>query len=191
MADYRPTNPFLRVLSLLRTGQRGLMLRFYDQIRRKMTGAPVWHLSRVTPQLYLGGQHYPKGWAAMQQEGITAVVNLREAHHDDLARGIGGQHHLHLVTRDNTPPTLEDLQRGADFIARQIQQGGKVYIHCGVGVGRAPTQTAAYLIDQGLTPDEALRQIKAVRPFVHLTPGQRQQLEHFAQISNKSAAVVL
>lgn len=183
----RPTNPIRRIFSLLRVGPVSISLRFYDQFKRRRTGAPVWRLSEITPQLYLGGQHYPHGWAAMQQRGITAVVNLREAHHDDVAKGIGGLRHLHLPTRDNTPPALEDLARGVDFITEEIARGGKVYVHCGVGVGRAPAQVAAFLISQGQTPREALQTIRRVRPFVHLTPGQQRQLAAFAAHTQAAA----
>lgn len=169
------------MISLSQTGPRAILLRFVDQLIRKQSGAPSWKLSEITPQLFIGGQHTPKGWKAMQDYGITTIVNMREAHHDDAAKGIAGSSYLHLPTRDNTPPRLEDLQRGAAFIKSEIARGGKVYIHCGVGVGRAPTMAAAYLISTGLSPEVALRTIKSVRPFVHLTPGQKRRLEEFRQ----------
>ena len=180
-------NQFQRALSLLRTGPRGLFWRLADQVVRKATGQPLWRVSQIGPLLYLGGQHSLKGWAAMQARGIQAVVNLREAHKDDAARGIAPAAYLHLPTQDNTPPSLDDLARGAQFIAQQLGQGKAVYVHCGVGVGRAPSQVAAYLISTGLSPDEALEQIRRVRPFVHLTPAQRQQLERYAERLHGSA----
>lgn len=176
----KPTNPLARIISLLRVGPRGLVLRFYDQILRKRRGYPVWKLSRVRPFLYLGGQHYPKGWQAMQDEGIIGIINLREAHLDDVVKGIGSDNHLHLATQDNTPVPLDFLHQAADFIAEQRDSGGKVYVHCGVGVGRAPSATAAYFIKhENMTPDEALTTIKKVRPFIHLTGSQRVQLDSF------------
>jgi protein-tyrosine phosphatase len=183
----KPPSQLNRILSLLRIGPKGVILRFVDQGIRKITGTPYWHLSRVTPQLYVGGQHTK--WGGMAQEGITAVVNMREAKYDDVAIGVAGEAHLHLPTRDNTPPTLEDLQRGADFIAAQIQQGSKVYVHCGVGVGRAPTMAAAYLIKhEQLSPKHALQKIRTVRPFIHLTSKQRHCLNEFAQQVQQVAA---
>ncbi len=178
--DAKRPSPFSRIYSLLRTGPRALFYRFYGQYARILTGAPIEHLSAVTPQLHVGGQHRPRGWNRMVERGITAVVNMREEWHDDVAQGIGGERHLHLITVDNTPPALEDLQRGVDFIAAEIEQGGKVYIHCGVGVGRAPVMAAAYLVSTGLTPEEAMSKIRVARPFVHPTPGQLEQLERFA-----------
>ena len=177
----KPSPPRKRILSLASTGPRAILLRFIDQAYRKIGGAPLWRLSQVTPQLFLGGQHYRRGWQAMQARGITAIVNLREAKFSDAAKGIGGERHLHLATVDNTPPTVADLMRGAALIGDEIQRGGKVYIHCGVGVGRAPTMTAAFLMTTGLSAEEALRQIKKARPFVHLTDEQRDALDEFAR----------
>ncbi|XWX03038.1 dual specificity protein phosphatase [Aggregatilineales bacterium SYSU G02658] len=175
----RPPSTLNRIVSLLRVGPRGLVLRFVDQGSRLWTGRPLWRYSRITPQLYVGGQHRPRGWGAMTAEGISAVVNMREAHLDDAKKGIQSACYLHLATRDNTPPTLDDLLRGAQFIAQQVAAGGKVYIHCGVGVGRAPTQAAAYLVYSGLSADEALALIRRARPFIHLTSSQRRQLAEF------------
>lgn len=179
--ETRPPSQLTRIISLLRTGPSGIWWRLIDQVTRKATGAPLWRVSRITPQLYVGGQHSPKGWAHMQAEGISAIVNLREAHKDDRAKGIGGARHLHLPTRDNTPPRLEDLAQGVAFIQQELARGGKVYVHCGVGVGRAPTQVAAYLISTGMSVSEALSMLRAVRPFIHLTSSQKRQLVAFAE----------
>ena len=116
----------------------------------------------------------------MRRRGITAIINLREERFSDIDAGIAGERHLHLATIDNTPPTVADLSRGAAFAAEEIARGGKVYIHCAVGVGRAPTMVAAYLISTGLAPQDALEQIKQARPFVHLTAAQRAVLDEFA-----------
>ena len=80
---------FVIVLSIVtRSSPLALGLRVIDQFARRLRGAPVPRLSRVTPQLYVGGQHARHGWGQMQAMGITAVVNLREARYDDRARGI-------------------------------------------------------------------------------------------------------
>jgi len=175
----QPPSQFNRVLSLLQTGPRGLFWRFVDQFLRKRRGYPLWHTSKITDLIYVGGQHYPKGWSEMQREGIEAVLNMRETHHDDVAKGIDSDHHLHCATRDNTPPPIEDLVRVADFIEEQVNVGRKIYIHCGVGVGRAPTAAAAYFIKTGMGSADALQHIKKERPFIHLTHGQRVRLHEF------------
>ena len=182
-----PPHPLVRLRSLLRTGPVPLALRLLDQLARRTTGAPIWRLCAVTPQLHVGGQHYRRGYAKMRDYGITAILNMR-GERCDQAQGIGGERHLQLATIDNTPPSLDDLRCGSDFIRAEIARGGKVYVHCAVGCGRAPTMAAAYLISTGLTADEALRRIKAVRPFVHPTPGQREALAAFAARCNRDAS---
>ncbi len=179
--QHKPANPLTRILSLAKTGPAAIVTRFIDQGYRKRTGAPHWQYSEITPALYCGGQHYPQGYQEMLDKGITGIVNMREDYHSDIEKGVEGPHHLHLVTRDNTPPKVEDLVKGAHFIHEQIDNGGKVYVHCGVGVGRAPTMTAAYMITTGMTPDEALRKIRKKRPFIHLTGKQRRVLDTFEQ----------
>ncbi|MCY4071806.1 MAG: dual specificity protein phosphatase [Chloroflexi bacterium] len=176
----KPPHPLTRVISLARTGPLSILLRVVDQTWRKMSGAPLWQLSEVSLQLYLGGQHSVRGYRKMQRRGISAIINMREERFSDVDAGIAGERHLHLPTIDNTPPTVADLSRGAAFASDEIARGGKVYIHCGVGVGRAPTMVAAYLISTGLTPQDALQEIKQVRPFVHLTAAQRAVLDEFA-----------
>lgn len=183
--EIKPPNAWNRFWSLLRVGPKGVFLRLYDQFMRKVSGTPVWKYSRITPNLYVGGQHVNN--EGMDLEGITAIVNMREDYYSDEKRGIGGKRHLHLATRDNTPPSLEALDKGADFIHQEINTGGKVYIHCGVGIGRAPSMAAAYLIKyENMTTASAMALITKTRPFIHLTRKQYQQLEAFDEATRKA-----
>lgn len=183
--EVKPPSAWNRFWSLLRVGPKGVFLRLYDQFMRKLSGTPVWQYSRITPNLYVGGQHV--NVEGMDLEGITAIVNMREEHYSDEKRGIGGKRHLHLATRDNTPPSLEALDKGADFIHQEINTGGKVYIHCGVGIGRAPSMAAAYLIKyENMTTASAMALITKTRPFIHLTKKQYQQLQTFEEASRKA-----
>ena len=184
----QPPHPLNRLRSHLTTGPRAIALRWFDVAHRRVLGSPVWALSEVTPNLLLGGQHYyQKGYRRMLKHGITAIVNMRQKHSDE-PKGIAGERHLQLATIDNTPPAVTDLMRGVDFIDEEIQRGGKVYIHCAVGCGRAPTMTAAYLVSTGSTPDEALDRIRRVRPFINLTRNQKGVLEEFAVAWTKRQA---
>jgi protein tyrosine phosphatase (PTP) superfamily phosphohydrolase (DUF442 family) len=167
-------------LRFTKQGLRVSMLWAADHAVRILTGAPIRSVSQITPQLHVGGQYRQRGWPELAKRGITAVVNLR-TEFDDAAAGIAPQRYLYLPAVDDTPPTLEQLRQGADFIADEIGRGGGVYIHCGAGVGRAPTMAAAYLVSTGLTPDEAWARIRAVRPFIRIKPEQAVQIERFAQ----------
>ena len=155
-------------------------LRIYDQLSRRITGAPLQRYSQITPQLHIGGQHDARGMKAMQERGVTAVVNLRRKH-DDARAGAAPEAYLHLPVPDNTAPTQEQLREGVDFITQQIEAGGAVYVHCGVGVGRASTLAAAYLVNTGLTPAEAWAKIRSVRPFIWPNRRQRASITRFAE----------
>lgn len=54
---------------------------------------------------------------------------------------------LRLSTVDLTGvPTLENLQKGVEFILRHRACGNSVYVHCKAGRSRSATMVAAYLI---------------------------------------------
>jgi protein-tyrosine phosphatase len=136
--------------------------------------------SRIAPRLYIGGQHHRHGLSRMKKLGISASLSLRE-NVDDNDRGVALEQHLWLPTVDNTPPTLEELAQAAGFIRQAIEAGRGVYVHCASGVGRAPTTAAAYLVADGMTPDQAWAFIRKTRPFIRPRDGQVQQLEKFHQ----------
>lgn len=144
-----------------------------------VTGVPMLRYSRVTPQLYVGPQFNAAGKRVLERNGITAVVNLR-TEFDDAAHGLAFPHYCYLPTIDDDSPSKEHFQRGVDFIQTQIATGGKVYIHCKAGIGRAPTLAAAYLIAQGDSLDAAISCIKRARPFITITPPQMAALQAYA-----------
>ena len=161
-------------------GVRATWLWMTDKIVRRTHGFSLPRISRVAPNLYVGGQQRAHGLDRMRRHGITAVVNMREES-DDAAREVTLDHNLWLPTTDDTAPKPADLQRGADFIAEQIEAGRGVYIHCASGVGRAPTMAAAYLVAEGATPEAAWATIRAGRPFIRPTPPQIAVIEAFAR----------
>ncbi|MCI0712361.1 MAG: dual specificity protein phosphatase family protein [Chloroflexi bacterium] len=170
---------FFVIMSLIfRSNPVALGLRLFDQVMLAVTGAPVERLSRITPQLYVGGQHNERGWGKLQAMGITAVVNMREEF-DDATVGIAPERYLHLPTIDHTAPSMEQLCEGIAFIKDEIENGGKVYIHCASGIGRAPTMACAYFISTGLTMKEARATIKRKRPFIRPRRPQVEQLKRF------------
>ncbi|MBI5292623.1 MAG: dual specificity protein phosphatase family protein, partial [Chloroflexi bacterium] len=58
--------------------------------------------------------------------------------------------------------------------------GQGVYIHCGQGVGRAPTMAAAYLMSEGQSLRSAMDTIRQVRPFITPTRAQLARLAEWA-----------
>jgi protein-tyrosine phosphatase len=161
-----------------------IFLWFFSRLNDQLTRFVLTPFVRITPHLMVGPQLSRRGWLYLAHKfGVNSIVNLRvEA--DDRERGIDAEHYLWLPTIDHTSPTVEQLQKAADFIAARIDAGEKVYIHCAAGVGRAPMTAAAYLISQGYDVDEALRLIRARRPFVNQSSNQHTRLQQFAETIN-------
>jgi predicted protein tyrosine phosphatase len=158
---------------------RTTLLWAADHTVRRISGANILALSRISPHLHVGGQYRRHGWPRLAARGITAVVNLR-VEFDDQQAGIAPSSYLYLPTVDDHAPSLVHLEQGVQFIEQEAAQGGGVFVHCGSGVGRAPTMAAAYLVRTGMSPDEAWARIREVRPFIRPTLVQVEQLERFA-----------
>ena len=185
MSDPTNNRPLQRALAWLTERPLHLTgLRLYVHAARLISGAPLQHYSQVTPHLHIGGQPFRRGLDQLKARGISATVNLR-IEHDDREAGVALDNYLHLKVVDNTAPTQAQLREGVAFIARHIDAGDPVYIHCGVGIGRAPTLAAAYLISTGLTVSEALATIRAVRPFIWVNRRQYNSLLEFAQTQER------
>jgi hypothetical protein len=159
-------------------GLRVTLIWLYGRGYPKLTGIPLARYSRVTPQLWVGGQFGKRGKRKLERYGVVGDVNLR-VEFDDAEHGLALAEYCHLPTIDDDAPTIEHLQQGAAFMQRVIADGGQVYVHCAGGVGRAPTMAAAYLITQGYSLDDAVALIKKTRPFIRIMPPQWEQLKHF------------
>lgn len=164
---------------LTRQGLRVTAWWAADHAMRIISGANIRRVSQITPQLHVGGQYRRRGWPRLEARGITAVVNMR-IEFDDREAGIAPATYLHLPVPDDHAPMPEQLQAGVDFITAEITRGGAVYVHCGSGIGRAATMAAAYLINTGLSQEEAWTRIRAVRPFIRPTAAQLEQIERFS-----------
>jgi len=151
-----------------------------DRLIREVTGLPYERFSRITSQIYLGGQPRAARMRQLAARGITAVVNMRSEYDYPVETQWGALEYLYLPTTDNTAPSLEHLREGVAFIKEEIARGGKIYIHCWEGLGRGPTMVAAYFISLGLSPAAAVDKIREVRGFIHLTPEQVEQLTTYA-----------
>lgn len=143
-----------------------------------LTGIPTYRYSQITPDLYVGPQHRANALPSMRARGITATVNMR-IEHDDAEHGETLDEYCYLPTVDDTDPSMAHLEEGVAFITRVIAEGGKVYIHCAGGIGRAPTMAAAYFVSTGMSLDEAVALIKKTRPFINIMPPQWDVLREY------------
>lgn len=166
-----------------RLREQGLRVTFLwakDHVLRVLTGMSPPATSRITPNLYVGGQHYPWGLGRMDRLGITASLSLRREA-DDQALGVALEKHLWLPTTDDAPPSLDQLRQASAFIGEALGEGRGVYVHCMSGVGRATTTAAAYLVSTGLTPEAAWARLRQARPFLRPSAPQVAVLREYQE----------
>jgi protein-tyrosine phosphatase len=161
--------------------RRPLMAMWYIASRAGDHGrfTPFRRLTHITHFIYLGGQISRRGWRTLEKWGVQALVNMR-VEWDDRKLGIQTPHYLWLPTIDGTPPTVEQLARGAKFIHEQACANRPVYVHCAAGLGRSPTQVIAYLMTRGYNIPDAIDFVDKRRPFISLSPKQHLRLEEFS-----------
>jgi protein-tyrosine phosphatase len=122
------------------------------------------NLSWITPSLAVGGRIHTRDIPRLAELGITAVIDCREeASDDELAMARNGIDFLRLPTPDAHTLTQDSLDRGVVWVRERMVQGGRVYVHCSHGVGRAPELGACVLVADGYLPGRALELICARR----------------------------
>ena len=99
------------------------------------------------------------------KQGIKAILTLTEEPlPDDYVEGLGLTTG-HVPMKDHQPPTIESMQKGADFIRSQVKEGKPVAVHCLAGEGRTGCVLAAYLMEEGgLSASDTLHALRAIKP---------------------------
>ena len=166
---------------LLTQGVKTTLIWFSVRGVTIITGIPFEKYTRITPQVFVGPQFRQRGKRKLERMGINGSVNLR-IEYDDAAHGLIFDNYCYLPTVDNEESSIEQLKQGVEFIQKLTTEGGKVYIHCAAGMGRAPTMAAAYFISIGKPLGEAIALIKESRPFIRIMPLQMEQLREFEKM---------
>jgi protein-tyrosine phosphatase len=119
-------------------------------------------MTRVWERLFIGGLEDAVDLAKSNPHGITTVISLCE---DEVISKRRGVNYVHLPIDDAQPVSVGEFDRIMDAIAENIRWG-IVLLHCGQGVIRAPSLTAAYMHVVGYCNlDSALAEIKRLRPI--------------------------
>jgi protein-tyrosine phosphatase len=108
----------------------------------------IENLWAVDDGLWRGSAPGSDGYAALAENGVTTIVDLRaedlvvdEAHIESLGMSL-----VRIPLRDGQTPTDAQVD---EFLAVMRRSEGRVYLHCGAGVGRTGTLAAAYLVNSG------------------------------------------
>lgn len=130
-------------------------------------------------RLAASGMIYPEDFAALSESRIGAVLSLTER--NPFGGGVpDGIAHLHLPVDDMTSPSRSQLAQAIDFIRQRVEEDRPVLVHCLAGYGRTGTVLACYLVAEGWDPEEAMREVRAVRPGSIETSGQEAAVRSFS-----------
>jgi hypothetical protein len=119
--------------------------------------------TEVLSHLFLGGMEDAEALAQANPYQIVTVVTLC---HEPVVHRVSGIRYLHFPVRDARPISIAWL----NAILTSIEDGmarGRVLVHCGAGMSRAPTVVAALLDRIGfLGFARALSYLEELRPAV-------------------------
>ena len=120
-------------------------------------------MTQIWERLFVGCLADAERLARKNPNGIAAVISLCEQCVEDKAANI---RYVRLPIEDDEPVPVRQFASIIDAIAKNIRIG-TVLLHCGLGISRAPTMTAAYLHVVGYKSIEAaIEEIRHLRPSV-------------------------
>ncbi len=132
--------------------------------------------------------------SSLRAWGAQALVTLLEEHEFDLlhVQDLGdkaesaGLDWYHLPIPDMAAPGWQFERRwvyAGVRLRRLLRRGGRVVIHCRVGLGRSGAIAARLLVELGMPPAEAISQVRKARPGAIQTSEQERHVESCRRIS--------
>src|SRR5687767_9744773 len=123
--------------------------------------------AKVGDDMYIGGQPTEKALRELKAQGVTTVINLRSPEEMyripfDEARLVNelGMKYIYIPMRGTSefPYSPDGLKKFTDAMAAA---DGKVLLHCTIA-WRASHMWGAYLIQQGVSPADALTHTRKI-----------------------------
>lgn len=71
--------------------------------------------------------------------------------------------HRRFAVKDGGIPSIQQMRDILDTIAAALRDGHIVYFHCYGGIGRTGTVAGCWIVEQGMTPNEALTRLSVLR----------------------------
>ena len=101
---------------------------------------------KVQDNLYIGAYWPRLNFEKLNEEGITAIVNLMERKHYSPPRKRYA--YLHKGFPDDSYVPHEYISEILNFIDKHVNQNGKVLVHCAMGISRSGGLIVAWLLKE-------------------------------------------
>lgn len=95
-----------------------------------------------------------------EHENLAPYADLLRNEAEKLGRKVV---HHRMPIRDVSVPTDEFMDEIQEVISDAIEEGHAVYVHCWGGVGRTGTVVGCYLVEQGMSGEEAIEELARLR----------------------------
>jgi protein tyrosine/serine phosphatase len=129
---------------------------------RKLSVSGLPNLGEVTPTLYRGAQPTGKGFETLAKMGVNIVIDLRDGSEGKVEEKEVTQSGMKFVAIPWGCSSPKDDDFAKFLTVMRDNPDKKVFVHCRLGVDRTGMMVAAYRMnEQGWTPDEALREMRA------------------------------
>ena len=123
----------------------------------------------------------PAGLRELKSQGIDTVISLTVGVPDDrVIKELGLKHH-HFPLADMSAPDVGFIERFVGVLQHELDQGRKVAVHCGAGLGRTGTLLACYFVNEGLSADDAIEFVRRTRPGSVESRDQEHAVERYAE----------
>jgi atypical dual specificity phosphatase len=113
--------------------------------------------------------------------GIGVVISLTEsALNTDILAEFDIEYH-HIPVEDFRAPDAAQIERFVSVVAAARKAGRRTLVHCFAGRGRSGAMAACYLVSLGRTPEEALAEVRSLRPGAVETDEQEEAIRDYAK----------
>ncbi|XP_059193751.1 dual specificity protein phosphatase 26-like [Centropristis striata] len=165
-------------------------LAVFELERLLFTGkAIISHADEVWPNLYIGDQDSAENPVELTKHRVTHILNAAHSKRrgqPDLYNSMNITY-MGVEAHDSVGFDMSvNFHAAADFIHKALSRGGKVLVHCHVGVSRSATLVLAYLmLKQNLTLVEAICAVKENRGVIPNRGFLRQLIKLDGQLFGK------
>lgn len=121
----------------------------------------------------------PTGLRELRSQGIDTVISLTIGSPDERVIKASGLKHHHFPLADMSAPDMGFIERFVGILQHELDQGRKVAVHCGAGLGRTGTLLACYFVNEGFSADEAIKCVRRARPGSVESHAQEQAVERY------------